>query len=91
MNHSMEKLALTFPGLREASGLDPWDAYKFDLWADGAQVPHSARYAAQFILMIWNPEREWDTGGFEAIEALRCWDAEHRCAFLQWAAEPWWP
>jgi hypothetical protein len=33
----------------------------------------------------------WETGAFDAMEALKCWDIRHRGAFLAWARDPWWP
>ena len=27
---------------------------------------------------------------YDIMEALGCWDNEHRAAFVAWAAEPWW-
>ena len=48
-------LCRSFPTLRgNVSGVDPWDPNKFDSWASGPVPGHGARYAAQFILAVWN-------------------------------------
>ena len=91
MHERMEELSLSFPSLREASGTKPWAPLKLDEWASHAQAPHRARCAAQFVLMVWNPAVPWDSGKLDIIEALMCWGEGDRCAFLQWAAAPWWP
>ncbi len=91
MNHRMEILAASFPGLRHARGIQPWDALHLDNWASGPAPGHGARCAAQFILTVWNPSAEWECGRFDLMEALACWDAEHRFAFLEWVVKPWWP
>ena len=87
--HRMKKLARTFPSLcRVFDDLHPWDADKLERWARKAS--HGEQVSAQFILAVWDPSHEWQCGRFDAMEALRVWDEEHRAAFLSWAANPWW-
>jgi hypothetical protein len=40
---------------------------------------------------IFNVETAWKCGPFDVVDALGTWDAQHRSAFLEWAANPWWP
>ena len=87
----MTHLALMFPSLAAAPGAQPWDALKLDSWTESVVVTQTARCSAQFVLTVWNAGVGWDCGCFNIIEAFRCWDVAHRCAFLQWAAAPWWP
>lgn len=49
----MSDLALSFPTLKDAEGLYPFDATTFDAWACGPRC-HGARLAAQFILAIYH-------------------------------------
>jgi len=91
MNERMESLALSFHGLARASGVQPFDPEKLDAWASGPAPGHGALCAARFVLSVWNERAPWRSGHFDAMEALGCWDAEHRKAFVDWAAAPWWP
>lgn len=82
-------LARSFPTLRTASGLDPWDPEVLDRWACGPVPGSGAFHAARLILGIWNPRAEWNCGKFDALAAVGAWDDEHRAAFAAWAASPW--
>lgn len=68
-----------------------WDVAKFvkysGAWSSGE------RYAALFVASVWNPydakrRRGWT---FNVVEALGTWDSGNRRAFLNWAANPYWP
>jgi hypothetical protein len=90
VREKMTAFAGGFPCLRNAVGVNPWDAEDLDRWAAGP-VSHGERVTAQFLLAVWSPEDEWRSGRFDLMEALRLWDPLHHRAFLKWAAEPWWP
>jgi hypothetical protein len=91
MNATMEELALSFHGLRAADGVRPFDAETLDAWACGPAPGSGALNAARFVLSVWNSRAKWRCGRFDVVDALSCWDAEHRAAFLAWAQEPCWP
>jgi hypothetical protein len=86
----MTKFAQTFPSMRYALGVKPWDALELDTWGNGP-CSHGERVTAQFLLNVWDPSTEWKCGRFDLMEALRIWDEAHHKAFLQWATDPWWP
>jgi hypothetical protein len=54
------------------------------------RAPTAARYAAQFVLTVWNMSRSWQCGRFNVVNSFTVWDREHRQAFLAWANDPWW-
>ena len=81
----MTNLAWRFP-----SGIDPWGPAELNYWAAGS-ASHGERHTAWFLLAVWDPATEWEAGRFDVLEALRVWDLPHRAAFLDWAADPWWP
>ncbi len=87
----MDELILSFPTLGQAEGVCPWDERRFAAWACGPAPSHGARCAARFVLSVWNSKRQWKCGAFDLMEALGCWDDEHRAAFMQWVRAPWWP
>lgn len=86
----MTELARSFPSLRHAPGVDPFDVEPLDCWAAG-KASHGEALAARFVLAVWSPEEAWEAGRFDVMEALRVWDLPHREAFLKWASDPWWP
>jgi hypothetical protein len=88
----MSALALSFPSLRQADGLAPWEPERFAQWMRSGAPGHGAKCAGQFVLGVWNPSTRWKGGGrFDLHEALTIWDEDHRTAFLAWARAPWWP
>lgn len=86
----MTLLAQSFPSLREASGVRPWNADALEAWLMSGAPGHGAKCAGRFVLSVWNSYHEWVSGRFDLHEALGCWDAKHREAFTRWAAAPWW-
>jgi len=87
----MTALAVTFPTLEAAPGVDPWDPAALDTWATGGNPGSGARHAAHFLLSVWDPQRRWKSRGLHLHAALQTWDAAHRRAWQAWAAAPWWP
>jgi hypothetical protein len=86
----MTELALRFPSMRGAPGVNPWDPEKLVYWGAGG-ASSGERRTARFLLTVWNRYAEWEIGRFDIFEALNVWDLPHREAFLLWAADPWWP
>jgi hypothetical protein len=90
LGERMTALAEHFPSMRGAPGIDPWTPHELNRWAVG-QASHGERHTARFLLAVWDPGTDWEAGGFDVLEALRVWDLAHRAAFLECAADPWWP
>jgi hypothetical protein len=86
----MTLLAQSFPSLRAAGGVSPWDASQLEAWLMSGAPGHGAKCAGRFVLSVWNSYHEWASGRFDLHEALGCWDAKHREAFTRWTAAPWW-
>jgi hypothetical protein len=83
------KFAQTFPCLRNAPGVSPWEPHELNLWATRG-VSHGEKVTARFVLAVWDRHTEWECGKPDLMEALGVWDLAHRQAFLAWAADPWW-
>ncbi|QEH39319.1 hypothetical protein OJF2_79340 (plasmid) [Aquisphaera giovannonii] len=90
ISREMAALARTFPSMKYALGVEPWNALQLETWAKGPHS-HGQVVTARFLLAVWDPHRAWELERFELMEALRVWDDAHRGAFLAWASEPWWP
>jgi hypothetical protein len=90
MNTQIQQLAAALPTLTGAAGVSPWNLTEFDAWACGPAPGHGARFAAQFVLAVWNNDVDWRCGRFDVVEALSVWDDAHRSVFLAWALAPWW-
>lgn len=86
--HAIAELIRSLPSLQSmAVTAATWNAEAFDEQAvsfDGAR-----RLAAQFVLEVWNAERDWKSGLFSVRRAQDTWDAEHWRAFQGWVADPW--
>ena len=81
-------LALRFPALKGAPGLDPWDPAIFDRWASSGIPGSGARAAARFVLAVWNGSADhWQSGPF-FLRDLDCLDDENLEAWQDWAARP---
>lgn len=90
IDRKMTRFAETFPCVRKADGIEPWNSLALDRWAQGP-ISHAERVTARFLLAVWDPGGQWKSEPFDLMEALRIWDAAHHQAFLKWAADPWWP
>lgn len=55
----MVRLARSFPSLRTADGLDPWNAVAFLAWAVGPACTSGSWHAAMFVLQVWNSTTDW--------------------------------
>lgn len=53
----MTDLAVTFPTLRGANGVNPWDADELAQWLRGPVPGSGAKHAACFVLSVWNPHQ----------------------------------
>ncbi len=80
-------LAWSFPALKKAPGVDPWDAMLLDRWAESGSASSGERQAARFILCVWN-RHEWGNKFFMS-DALNTWDDKNLKAFQGWVAAPW--
>ena len=79
--------------LRGERWLKGWSARELERWACSADACESGAHAARFVLGVWDRrygDGEWACGPFRFHHAYRKWDDEHRAAFMQWLAEPWW-
>jgi hypothetical protein len=86
----IRQLALMFPCVLSAPGIESWDAERLDSWDASAGPSHGEKCSARFILAVWNPDHEWQSGKFELMEALRIWDQPSHKASLVWVDNPWW-
>lgn len=90
LREKMTELARSFPCLRNAWGVSPFDPEELNRWA-ASGVSHGEGVTASFILAVWDPSTEWEAGRFDLMEALSVWPVSHREPFLKWASDPWWP
>lgn len=86
---TMTTFARTFPCLRGAPGVSPWEPIELDRWAVGP-ASHGERVSASFVLAVWDSSTAWESR-FDLMDALNVWDIPHREAFVKWASNPWWP
>lgn len=90
LSERMTELARTFPCLRNAPGVSPWEPTELNRWACGP-ASHGERVSARFLLAVWDRSTDWEAGRFDIMEALEVWPPSHREPFLRWALDPWWP
>lgn len=83
-------LAESFHVLADAPGIRPWSPIALDNWANHPIRGDASRYAAQFVLSVWDYTMNWKCGRFDMTKALRKWDAANMTAWKRWAANPWW-
>ena len=102
---SMTRLASSFPTLRSAPGVSPWDADKFLTYAVSGVLCHGEVLAAKFVLGVWNYSADWEKvarekklikpdeqfSRFDLFEATNVWDQEHINAALAWIELPFFP
>jgi hypothetical protein len=100
---AMTRLARRFPTLRNALGLDPWDATAFLRWACTVDLTSGGLHAVRFVLGVWNSTANWveearrdgldgaHLGRFDVFEALNAWDDAHAEGFTTWVRCPFWP
>ena len=100
---SITRLAKLFPSLREAPGVDPWDALTLLRWSLAAS--HGEALAVKFVLSVWNSSTDWEKvareeklikpderfSRFDLFEAMSVWDQEHVSAALAWIELPFFP
>lgn len=79
-------------GVKCRSGeVRPFNAEALDKWSKAGTITRQQRHAALFVLSVWDSTHRWKCGRFDLHTALAAWDDEHREAFAEWAARPWWP
>ena len=86
----MEKFAKSFPSLKEAEGLSPWEPYKLCQWGKSYGKGSTELNAVRFVLWIFNPQLLYPCGRFELWEAMLSFEDGDREAFAQWVKSPWW-
>jgi hypothetical protein len=97
-------LARSFPTLRAADGIEPWDVDRLVAWLCGPAPSHGALLAGRFVLGVWNPTSDWielarerqlegadKLTRFDVLEAVSVWDDEHMAACVRWMQAPFWP
>lgn len=98
---NMTALAKLFPTMRGVPGTDPWDSVELVDWLNGGAPTSGSRWAAMFLLGVWNAHTDWYTcglkrrkglpGKFDLFFALAAWDHHHIEAMKAWIANPFWP
>lgn len=75
------RLARSFPSLRNADGLEPWDAVAFLGWALGPACTSGSWHAAMFVLSVWNSTTDWaQVAREEGLVATGAPEAGHNTA-----------
>ena len=95
----MSALAGRFPSMRDIPGADPWDEVAILHWCNSGAPTGGSRWAARFLLAVWNPHTDWTTtepaltsdGRFDLFQAWNAWDDEHRAAAMEWLQYPFYP
>jgi hypothetical protein len=95
----LERLALSFPTLRKAPGVKPWNEEQFETWVHeqakragdawekdqkaAARAAHAGLFLLSLVDRLGGP-------GFELALAMASWNEAHRDAFRAWVADPFW-
>jgi hypothetical protein len=83
-------LALSFPTLQDAPGVNPWDPNRLAAWAKSS-ASSGGRHAAAFVLGVYSRTLPAALAvPFDMHAAMETWDVEHLAAFQAWVADPWW-
>ena len=83
----MTELAESFPSLKGAPGVNPWDAQK--LFHCIGPMSHGEQLAALFCLHVWDTSNaSWDNQPFDLFAAFKTWDAAHLDALRAWLVKP---
>ena len=86
----LSALAESFPSLRGAPGVRPFQAEALSRWL-GDSEDASTRAAVAFVLAVYDAPSWRARLPFDVVEALQRWDAAHSTAFMAWAERPWVP
>lgn len=89
----MSLLALKFPALHKGvPGILPWNPDELDQWlSTSGAVTAGSRCAGLFLLYVWNPDTQWQSGSFSLREAYgRCDDA-HWAVIQEFIQQPYFP
>lgn len=68
---SMTRLAKLFPSLREAPGVDPWNAIKLLDWLSSGAATSGNTAAGLFVLGVWN-DQDWIEVAHEQLPERQC-------------------
>ena len=83
----IRNLAWSFKALKNAPGVDPWNALELDRWAESGTTSSGERQAARFVLSVWN-RHDWGKK-FNMADAVNVWDEKNLKAFQAWVNDPW--
>ncbi|WP_428303867.1 hypothetical protein [Lacipirellula sp.] len=97
----MSRLCESFPSLFNKPGVRPWNQKIFAQWASGPGATSGSRWAAAFVLGVWNGvsvgrdrwfgKRPYRVPEFDVVQAMGAWDHQHAAAFIAWCSKPFWP
>lgn len=95
----MSLLANRFPTMRGIMGTNPWNVDELIAWLNSGAPTSGSKWAAMFLLGVWNPETNWHTVGlkksrpakFDFFSAVAAWDRMHIEAMQEWVNNPFWP
>jgi len=80
-----ERVAKTFPSLRKAPGISPFNPFVLDEWTNGPTASKSAYQSVSFLLDHYLRSQvtraRCQTADFNVFEAMREWSDEDRDAF----------
>ena len=68
---AMTRLAKLFPSLRDAPGVEPWDAIKFLDWLCSGAATSGNTAAGLFVLGVWNDE-DWTKIAHDQLPERQC-------------------
>lgn len=92
----LQQLALSFPSLRNANGIDPWNLELLegfvsrqmnlaaDSWDEGNPTPLHAAWAGLFVFSLIDP---YDLN-FIFVQAMAAFDEPHKEVIRKWMDEP---
>jgi hypothetical protein len=89
----MTALALQFPTLsKNVPGVSPWNAEKLDHWLVTSRAATAgSRCAVQFLLYVWDPGAQWQSGTFSLRDAYGRWDQDHWAVLERFIRCPFFP
>ena len=97
---AMTKLANLFPTMHGVPGTDPWNVDQLTAWLNTGAPSSGSRWAAMFLLCVWNPRTNWHkecgvkhpkSGKFDLGLAMHAWDQQHIDAMKEWIENPFFP
>ncbi len=81
LEERLPSLALRFPCLEGALGLEPWDTARLHAWIAGQGEGGAAWHAGLLLLNLWG-EGPWPP--FDMLAAARTWEDGDKQMFINW-------